>query len=181
MAGRSVRKWMPFKIHKTVILHNTLWIYVCRRSSSVWGCCMAAMDDPGICLGVCALCFYCVCMFASRPPSDIIHHCYASLRLRGYYLSFSQKHPLTMLTECTVALAVNELLVYLWIRRGVYQSHTDCDTDSIFWPLVLVLMIFLLKMSVSCCFCYSRSRPGNRRWKRRTPGSAAPNLILIKM
>lgn len=42
MASHTVRKWMPFKIHKTVILHNTLWIYVCMRSS----CCVASSRWP---------------------------------------------------------------------------------------------------------------------------------------
>lgn len=92
---------------------------------------------------------------------------YESLILRGFYLSFLQKHPLTVLTECIVVEALKELSVYLWIQRGVYQSQTDCATDSIIWPLMLLLMIFLFKMSVSCCSCYCHCCPGNRRWKRR--------------
>lgn len=56
------------------------------------------------------------------------------------------------MTECILVGAEKELLVYLWILRGVYQSHTDCETDGIIWPLVLVLMIFLLKMSCHVAF-----------------------------
>lgn len=109
------------------------------------------------------VCCVCVYMFASHTVSDITHHYYESLRLRGLYLSLLQKHPLTVLTECIVVGAVKELLVYLWIQCGVYQSQTDCGTDSIIWPLMLLLMIFLLKMSVSCCSCYFHSCPGNHR------------------
>jgi len=112
------------------------------------------------------VCFVCVCecVLAAHAVSDVTHHYYESLWLRGFYLSFLQKHPLTVLTECVVVGAVKELLVYLWIQRGVYQSQTDCGTDSIIWPLMLLLMIFLLKMSVSCCSCYFHSCPGNHRW-----------------
>lgn len=85
------------------------------------------------------------------------------------------------MTECILVGAEKELLVYLWILRGVYQSHTDCETDGIIWPLVLVLMIFLLKMSVSCRFCYFHSCPGNRGGKAAHAALVAPNLILIKM
>lgn len=120
-------------------------------------------------------------MLASHTVSDVTHQDDEPLRLRGFYLSFLQKHPLTVLTECIVVGAVKELLVYLWIQRGVYQSQTDCGTDSIIWPLVLLLMIFLLKMSVSCCSCYFHSCRGNRGWEMVHAGFVAPNLILIKM
>lgn len=99
---------------------------------------------------------------ASHAASAVARRHYESGRLRGFYLSFLQKHPLTVLTECIVVGAVRERSVYLWIRRGVYQSQTGCGTDSIIWPLVLLLMIFLLKMSVSCCSCYFYGRRGNR-------------------
>lgn len=93
----------------------------------------------------------------------ITHHRNESLILRGFYLSLLQKHPLTVLTECIVVGALKELLVYLWIQCGVYQSQPDCGTDSIIWPLMLLLMVFLLKMSVSCCSCYFHCCPGNHR------------------
>lgn len=66
--------------------------------------------------------------------------------------------------RCTCFASLVQTFAFWSIQRGVYQSQTDCGTDSIIWPLMLLLMIFLLKMSVSCCSCYFHSCPGNHRW-----------------
>lgn len=72
------------------------------------------MDGPRICLDVCSA-------FASHTVSDCTHH----FEIERIVIIFS-KHPLTILTVG----AVKELLVYLWIQRGFYQSQTVAQTAS---------------------------------------------------
>lgn len=97
-----------------------------------------------------------------------------------FYLSILQKHPVPIVTGSTSVGPVKALLVCLWIQRGVYQSHPDCGTDSIISTLMLLLMIFPLKMLVSCRSCYSRRRPGNHRWETVRAGLAAHQLDFDK-
>lgn len=111
----------------------------------------------------------------------VIFTCHGYESRSGFYLSYLQKHPLTIQTETIVLDALKKLLVYLWIRLGVYQSHTDSDTDSIIWPLMLLLMIFLLNMSVLRCFLLFSQLSWQLQMRTVHAGLWKANLILIKM
>lgn len=121
MAGHSVCKWMPFKIHKTVILHNTVWIYVCVWSSAV-GVVQLGIDGPGIRLGVCAVSVFSHCVWLhttvmSLPNwEDFIYHFTKTPTNRPDWVhcSGSSERPISLFLDPAWCLSVTD---WLWHRQ----------------------------------------------------------------
>lgn len=184
MASHSVHKWMPFKIHKTVILHNTLWIYVCMRSSKVLvGVVWLAIDGPGIYLGVCPV-FVSVCFHLTLCL--ITHHYNEPLILRGFYhfisyhiiftktptnrpdrvhCSGSSERAISLFMDPAWCLSVTD-----WLRHR--QHHLAPHVAFNGFPVKDVSVMLLLLFSL-----LSRQP----QMKMVHTGLVGPKLILIKM
>lgn len=126
--------------------------YMCVRGSSVSvGVMWPSIDGPGIFSSVCAVCVH-------LPLCLILHTTVVSLWDWEDFTQHFYKN--THRPSWLSALWWEPWKSHQSIC-GVYQSPTDCGTDGIIWPRMLLLMISLFKMSASCCCCYFHCCPGN--------------------